>query len=182
MRRVRQRLASRTIIGAASANAIRARASSASSTDGPSSAARRPREEDHSLCPGRDLAVLPDQRGLAATAARVDRGDRRPHALVELSAELRHEPLLVLANPAVALRQKQLALPGLHAQEADHRAGIMSRVWPRPRRVGPDACRLSHFPPAFPTSSTARPMSWTRLGRTTESRTWWPTTRTGTSR
>src|ERR671914_263865 len=95
-RRLRQRLAGLSSSGSASTTAISARARSASSIVRSGSAPGRPREEDHAFGVGRDLAVVLDHLGLAPTAARVVRGHRGPHALVQLAAELLHQALLLL--------------------------------------------------------------------------------------
>src|SRR5918996_3755290 len=125
-RRSRQRLASRTMIGVASTSPIRARASSASSIRGGSSAARGAREEDDPVGPGGDVAVGLHQLRLAPAAAAVRRGHGGPHALVELAAELLDEPLLLLADLRVPLGEEDLSVAWLHAQELDD---LSRNVW-----------------------------------------------------
>src|SRR5262245_9359796 len=97
--------------------AIRASARSASSIGLSALAARCPGEEDHPLGVRRDVRVLLDHLGLAPAASRIPDRHRSPHALVELTAELLDEALLVLAYARIALRQKNFAVTRLHAQE-----------------------------------------------------------------
>src|SRR5688500_9459358 len=97
----------RASIGIASAIATMVRARTVRSIPR-RSAAGGAREEDDAVGTGGDLAVLVDRHGLAAAAARRVGGDGRPHALVELAAELLDQPLLVLAHFGIALRQEDL--------------------------------------------------------------------------
>src|SRR5918999_608416 len=63
---------------------------------------------------------------LAPAAAAVGRGNRGPHAVVELAAELLDQALLLLADPRVALGEEDLPVTWLHAQELDD---LSPNVW-----------------------------------------------------
>src|SRR4051794_40306697 len=86
-----------------------------------SGAAGRAREEDDALGVARDLVERLDHLRLAPATSRAARHGG-PEALVELAAELLHEALLLLGHVDVALRDENLTVPGLHAQEL-HRHG-----------------------------------------------------------
>src|SRR3954471_24793135 len=87
-------------------------------------AARGAREEDHPVGGARDLLERAHHLGLPAAALGLHR-DRGPHPLLELAAELRDEPLLVLAHLDVALGDQLLSIARAHPQELHCR--IMSR-------------------------------------------------------
>src|SRR5919197_813076 len=74
------------------------------------------REEDDAVGRARDLVEGADQLRLA-TAALVHHRHRRPHALVELAAELLHKALGVLGDIEIAFGDQLLAMPRTHAQE-----------------------------------------------------------------
>ena len=97
--------------------------------------ARRAREEDHAVSLTRDLAERTHHLGLAPPRRRLDR-DRGPHALFELPAELRHEPLLVLPDLDITLGDQLLAVPRAHAEEL-HGAHYVTRRVPPDRSVAP---------------------------------------------
>src|SRR3954471_19205056 len=86
--------------------------------------ARGAREEDDSAGLARDLLELAHHLGLPPAALGLHR-DRGPHPLLELAAELRDEPLLVLAHLDVALGDQLLSIARAHPQELHCR--IMSR-------------------------------------------------------
>src|SRR5829696_1748982 len=88
------------------------------------SAAGGAREEDDAIGGAWDVLERTDHLGLAAARLGLHR-DRGPHPLVELAAELRDEPLLVLGQLDVALGDQLLAVAGAHAQELH--VAIMSR-------------------------------------------------------
>src|SRR3954452_22793696 len=89
-----------------SASTTIAVAHSATVTDGSPTcsarAARGAREEDHAVGRARDVLERADHLGLAAPGPVRDRYGR-PHALLELAAELVDEALLVLGHLDVAL-------------------------------------------------------------------------------
>src|SRR5688500_8109937 len=114
-RRLRKAETSRAIVGIASAMATSVNARTVSSTA--RSAAGRAREEDHAVGAGRNLVELVDHHGLAPAAPGRMRRHGRPHALVELAAELLDEALLVLAHLRIPLREEDLAVAGAHPQE-----------------------------------------------------------------
>src|SRR3954454_14720300 len=93
-------------------------------------------EEDHTVGLTRDLLEGADELGLTAPRLALHR-NRRPHPLLELSADPREQPLLVLADPDVPLGDQLLAVAGTHAQELH--PPIMSRAEARlggfPRQV-----------------------------------------------
>src|SRR4051794_10843845 len=115
LRCARRFSAHRSTTGAASAAATIARTSRASSTA--RSAACPAGEEDPPLGLGRDLVVCLDHPRLATPVVGSGLRARRPHALVELAAELLDEPLLVLAHGRIALGQEDLSMSRLHTEE-----------------------------------------------------------------
>ena len=66
-------------------------------------------------------------------------GDRRPHARVELAAELLDEALGVLGDLEVALGDQLLAVPGTHAQELHRRPIMPEGRWPAASRASSGA-------------------------------------------
>ena len=89
----------------------------------------------------------PASRGISSNARTISASrlpdsrlhrNRGPHALLELTAELRDEPLLVLADLDVALGDQLLAVPGRMRRNFMRR--IMSRAPVRPLPVAP-GCR-----------------------------------------
>src|SRR5215210_3959938 len=100
----------RSARGIARTKAISASARRASSISGGRSAAGGPREEDHALGLGWDIGVLLDHLRLSPAAAGVRHRDRRPHALVELAAELLDEALLVLLHAGIAFGKEHLTV------------------------------------------------------------------------
>src|SRR5262245_48447481 len=79
-------------------------------------AARCAREEDDPVGCARDVLERADHLGLTAAGLGGQR-NRRPHAQLELAAELLHQPLLVLSDLDVALGDQLFAVPRAHAQE-----------------------------------------------------------------
>src|SRR5215217_426128 len=88
-------------------------------------AARGAREEDDAIGGARDLVKGANELGLASAHLARER-DGRPHALIELAAELLHQALGVLDDVWVALGDQLLAVPRAHAQELHRR-----RLWQR---------------------------------------------------
>src|SRR3954468_1025683 len=86
------------------------------------------REEDDAVGRARDVLEGPDHLRLAPARLGLDR-DGRPHALLELVAELGHEALLVAGHLDVALGDQLLAVSRAPPQELH--AAIMSRAAPR---------------------------------------------------
>src|SRR3954471_11605658 len=74
------------------------------------------REEDDAVRVARNVLEAAHHLRLSA-AADAGRRDGGPHALVELTAELGQEHLLLGGDLDVALRQEDLAMTGLPAQE-----------------------------------------------------------------
>src|SRR3954469_25251033 len=99
-----------------------------------SGSAGRSREEDDALGVARYLLEGLDHLRLAASGGRTARHGG-PETLVELPAELLHQTLLVFGHADVALRDEDLSVARLHAQELHRRADYV--------KGGPPPCPVS---------------------------------------
>src|SRR5829696_5455733 len=105
-------------------------------------AARCAREEDDAIGAARDVPEGADHLGLAPARLGLER-DGRPHALLELVAELRDETLLVAGHLHVALGDQLLAVSRAHPQELH--VAIMSRAPPRASRPARQPCAVARL-------------------------------------
>ncbi len=101
----------------------------------PGSAPGSPGEEDHALRVTRNLCEGAHHHRLTA-AVRLRQRDRRPQTSVELVAELRHQPPLILRKLDVPFRDENLAMTRFHPQKA-HRPdyarctpSVLATSWP----------------------------------------------------
>src|SRR5579875_1573994 len=126
------------------------------------SAARGAREEDHALSVTRNLGEGANHHRLTV-AVLVRQRDGGPQSFVQLAAELRHQPLLILRKLDISLRNENLAMTRFHTKKA-HRQ-IMPDRWraaapvpccsrplvrtparARPAAPGPPSCPLERGP------------------------------------
>src|SRR4051812_977931 len=119
------------------------------------------REEDHPGGLARDVLERVDHLGLAPPGRR-GHGDRGPHALVELAAELLDEPALVLADVEVALGDQLLAVTRPHAEEL-HGRDYVTRTGPGPpvrcANCAPSVSRRTTFSASTGPAPRPRPRS-----------------------